>query len=137
MRVLFDTNVVLDLLLAREPHASVAAQLISRVESGELPGLLGATTITTIHYLIGKAAGREAASRHIGTLLDLFEVAPVTRTQLRAALDAGFGDYEDAVLHAAAVDAGATAIVTRNARDFGRATLPVYAPTDLAKLLSL
>lgn len=137
MRVLFDTNVVLDLLLGREPHAAIAALLVSRVESGDLRGLLGATTITTIHYLLSKAAGRERAAVHIATLLDIFEVAPVTRAQLSAALDAGFGDCEDAVLHAAAVDAGATAIVTRNARDFRRATLPVYAPADLAKLLSL
>ena len=31
MKVLFDTNVVLDVLLAREPHAAVAVQLFALV----------------------------------------------------------------------------------------------------------
>ncbi len=137
MRILFDTNVVLDVLLARAPHAAAAADLLTRVESGQLQGLLGATTVTTIHYLATKAVGRDLAAQHVTTLLDLFDVAAVTRAILAAALDAGFADYEDAVLHQAAVHAGATGIVTRNGRDFERATLPIYAPEELLRLLDL
>ncbi len=137
MRILFDTNVVLDVLLARAPHAAAAADLLTRVESGQLQGLLGATTVTTIHYLATKAVGRDLAAQHVATLLDLFDVAAVTRAILAAALDAGFADYEDAVLHQAAVHASATGIVTRNGRDFERATLPIYAPEELLRLLDL
>ena len=61
MRVLFDTNVVLDLLLARQPHVETAAALVARVERGELTGCLCATTVTTIFYLASKAVGAEAA----------------------------------------------------------------------------
>ena len=68
-------------------------------------------------------------------LLELFEVAPVSRTELAQALDAGFGDYEDAVLHEAARAARAEAIVTRNEGDFGAAALPVYTPSALLERL--
>jgi predicted nucleic acid-binding protein len=52
MRVLFDTNVILDVLLERRPFSESASKLLSRVEKGEITGLVCATTITTIYYLV-------------------------------------------------------------------------------------
>ena len=72
MRVLFDTNVVLDVLLARRPHIAPATALLDRVAARTLDGLLGATTLTTIHYLASKAVGARAAHGHVRTLLGLF-----------------------------------------------------------------
>ncbi len=69
MRVLFDTNVVLDLMLDREPFALSAAQLFSKVETKELSGFLGATTVTTIHYLASKAVGAKRAQSEVTKLL--------------------------------------------------------------------
>ena len=135
MRVLFDTKVILDVLLARAPHVTPATALLDRVAARTLDGLLGATTLTTIHYLATKAAGSRAAQEHIGTLLALFEVAPVTRAVLTSALDLGFADYEDAVLHEAARHAGAEAIVTRDKKRFSRAGLKLYVPDELVRFL--
>lgn len=136
MRWLFDTNVVLDVLLARQPFAADAASLFAAVERAEIDGLLGATTVTTIHYLCEKALGARAAHDHIRCLLDLFGVAPVTEPVLASALDVGFADYEDAVLHEAARAAGTSGIVTRNVKDFKRASLPVYTPEQALAFLS-
>lgn len=131
MKVLFDTNVVLDVLLAREPHAEVAVQLFSLVDNGKLEGSLCATTVTTIHYLATKVVGRKQAHKYVRELMALFEVAPVDRNVLERAMDRDFDDYEDAVLHEAATVSGAAAIVTRNGKDFVRATLPVFEPIEL------
>jgi predicted nucleic acid-binding protein len=133
--VLVDTNVVLDVLLQRQPHATDSTALLAAIERGELSGLLGATSVTTNHYLVTKSVGAGRARKHVSTLLELFGVAPVTEQVLRRALDADFVDYEDAVLHEAAAAAGADAIVTRNAADFRRARLPVYDPAKLLALL--
>jgi predicted nucleic acid-binding protein len=131
MKVLFDTNVVLDVLLAREPHAGVGARLLSLVDSGKLEGMLCATTVTTIYYIAEKTVGAELAYRYVGELLAMFDVASVDRQVLQNALDRHFDDFEDAVLHEAARDVDATAIVTRNGGDFRRATLPVFDPEEL------
>lgn len=131
MRVLFDTNVVLDVLLKRRPHASVAIRLFDHVAEGTLDGLLGATTVTTIHYLARKAVGHRKAADHVGTLLQLFEVAAVTRPVLEGALASKFADFEDAVLHEAARHAGAEGIVTRDPAGFAAATVSVYTPAEL------
>lgn len=61
----------------------------------------------------------------------LLELAPVDRDVLQRALDDGFGDYQDAVAHEAAHAAGVGAIVTRNGRDFAKATIPVFNPDEL------
>ena len=135
MRTLFDTNVVLDLLLDRAPFADAAASLIARVESGDLAGYIGATTVTTIHYLASQALGRARSRRHLEMLLDLFLIAPIDESVLRSALSSRLSDYEDAVLHAAAVAVHAECIVTRNIKDFRKSVLKVYTPDELLSSL--
>jgi hypothetical protein len=68
---------------------------------------------------------------YLRELLAIFDVAAVDREVLRAALDLGFPDFEDAVLHEAARDAGAAAIVTWNGKDLARALIPVFSPSEL------
>ena len=135
MKVLFDTNVVLDHLLGRAPFVDSAEPLLSLVDSGGLAGMLCSTTITTIHYLGSKVVGASAATDYVRELLVMFDVACVDREVLRAAVDAGFSDYEDAVVYEAARAAGVSAIVTRNGKDFMRSTLPVFTPAELLAAL--
>ncbi len=135
MNVLFDTNVVLDALLDREPWTEAAAALFDRAESGGLIGHLGATTVTTIHYIARRNVGPSAAGAMMRDLLLLFEVAPVNRAVLEGALALGFDDFEDAVLHEAGRLAGAQAIVTRDPSGFSAATLRVYNPETLVAAL--
>lgn len=137
MRLLFDTNVVLDVMLGREPHAEASAEVLSRAEAGDLTGCICATTVTTIHYLAARALGAERSLAEVKKLLSLFEIAPVNRTVLETALALGFTDYEDAVLHEAARQVGAQGIVTRNPRHFKKAALPVYTPEEFCRALEL
>jgi predicted nucleic acid-binding protein len=135
VRVVPDTNVVLDLLLARPPFADAAAELIARIERGEIEGCLGAGTITTTQYLARKVLGDRRARQAVADLLALFEIVPFTRAVLQEALVLPFAAFEDAVLHEAARFGGADAVVTRNLGDFRAATLPVYSPADLLSTL--
>jgi predicted nucleic acid-binding protein len=135
LKILFDTNVILDVLLDREPFSTTAAQLFSKVDTGDLVGYLCATTITTVHYLTTKVIGAQQAQHEIAKLLTLFEIAPVNRVVLKAALELKFTDFEDAVIHESATHVGAQAIITRNPRDFKKATVSVYSPDELLKIL--
>lgn len=129
--MLFDTNVVLDLLLDREPFSLDAAKCLSMVESGEIEGWLCASTVTTLHYLIRKSVGAGNAFDSISLLLSLFEIAPVSKTVLESALGLPFKDFEDAVLHEAARYSNVDMIVTRNTTDFKNSSVPVQLPGDL------
>jgi predicted nucleic acid-binding protein len=128
VRVLVDTNVVLDVLMARAPHLERALTLFAAIESGRVRGVLGATTVATVFHHATRSVGANAARRHVRALLELFDVASVDRAVLARALDAGFADFEDGVLHEAAGAAGADAIVTRDHSGFASATLPVFTP---------
>ncbi len=135
MKILFNTDIVLDLLLDRQPHSLFAGKLFSRVEGGAVSGYLCATAVTTFHYLAAKVIGARRARAEVDRLLSLFEIAPVNRGVLTGALQAGFSDFEDAVTHEAARQVDAQAIVTRNLRDFRRAAIPVYSPGDMLAVL--
>jgi predicted nucleic acid-binding protein len=137
MKILFDTNVILDVLLDRKPFSNNAAFLMSLVERSEIIGIVCATTITTIHYLASKSLGSQAASHHIQTLLALFVIAPVNRVVLEDAVKSKFKDFEDAVLHESAIHAGAEYIVTRNISDFKESKLPAFSPVDLISTIEL
>lgn len=135
MKILFDTNVILDVLLDREPFADDASYLLSKVERSEIIGFLCATTITAIHYLITKSLSPKEAIQHIQALLSLFEVAPVNRLVLAKALNPKFTDFEDSVLHEAACHAGVEYIVTRDISGFKKSTIPIYTPGELINML--
>ena len=59
MKVMFDTNVVLDVLLEREPHVDAAAKLFALVDTGRMEGSICATTATTVYYIAARSFGRK------------------------------------------------------------------------------
>jgi len=135
VKVLLDTNVVLDVLLEREPFVMHSAALLARVERGELAAVVGATTVTTIHYLATRVVGATAARTAVDDMLSILQVAAVNQPVIEAALESPLSAFEDAVLLEAARACGAHAIVTRNVRDFVAGNLPVYEPAELLAIL--
>jgi predicted nucleic acid-binding protein len=131
VKVLVDTNVVLDVLLARRPFVAASAAVLGLIEQSRLEGLLCATTLTTIDYLLAQAMPRPAARQAVRKLLALFEIAPVNRAVLEEALRGKVTDFEDAVLDQAGRLAGADLIVTRNLADFRLASLKALGPDEL------
>lgn len=131
MKILFDTNVLLDVLLNRTPHVDASAAAMAHVENSVITGVACTHTLTTLFYFLEKSLGKDVARTHLARLLSLFEVAAVNRPVLTAALAIDFEDYEDAVVHEAAVAVGADAIVTRNGTDFAAAKVPVLTPAEL------
>jgi len=137
LRILFDTNVILDVLLLRQPYEVEATKLVAAVERSEINGVLCANSITTIYYLINKAVGREIAINSVNSLTMMFDVVPVNKIVLQNALKSKFLDFEDAVLNESAVNSGVDGIATRNPKDFKSSTLPIYNPKELITVLGL
>ena len=130
MKILVDTNVVLDVLFDRKLHSTSSSKILALIETGKVVGILCATTITTIHYLSTKTVGRKATLEHIDNILSLFEIAPVNRKVLKSALHSRFSDFEDAVLHESGKISGVQGIITRDQKGFRNSDLPVYSPDE-------
>lgn len=125
---MLDLNVILDVLLDRAPHADTAAAVWALLESGRAEGRIAAHSVTTLAYLVTRAQGRTSAEAHLHDILAVFRASPVDQDVLRRALALSFADFEDAVTAAAAEADGCDLIVSRNAKDFRRAPLPVLTP---------
>jgi len=130
VRIALDTNVVLDLLLEREPFYPQAAAIFTLVEQCKIEAALCATTLTTIDYLLTRSMPRKQARKVVGSLLELFEICPVNRAVLQSAAQGSIADFEDAVLHESARLSSCQAIVTRNGKDFKKATLGILDPAE-------
>ncbi len=136
MRVLFDTNVLLDALLAREPFVANAASLLEAVEAGRFEGFMSATTVTDVHYLVERQTkSAEIAITAMTRLLKLIEVCPVDRGVLEQAIALEFADFEDALQVACAISLGLEAIVTRDMGGFAGSPVLVLSPGELKDLL--
>jgi predicted nucleic acid-binding protein len=131
VRVIVDTNVVLDVLLARRGFADAACKVFALVERSRIEACLCATTVTTVHYLLTQSLSQEKAREALRSLLRLFEIAPVNRPVIEGALQSKIADFEDAVLEQAGRLAGTEAIVTRNTKDFRKAAVKALDPSEL------
>jgi len=130
MNILLDTNIVLDILLAREPFLEDAKEIFLLIENGELEGFMCATTLTTIHYLIGKQTDKSNADSLILDILTLFEVALVDKEVLEeASLNNGI-DYEDSVIYCSAKKAEVDMIITRDKRGFKKSEIQTLKPKE-------
>jgi len=133
VNIMFDTNVILDLWMAREPHWKEAAELVGQVEQGKISGYLCPTTITTLHYLGKRVLGEKQARALVSKLLDLFEVGYLTPEVFRDALNSKITDFEDAVLEAVSVASQVDVIATRNLKDFRKSRITAKSPVQILK----
>jgi predicted nucleic acid-binding protein len=130
MLILLDTDVILDVLLAREPWLDEASVLWRAHEEGRIRGSIAATTVTNIFYVVRHSAGLERAGAAVGICLETFEVIPVDRPALEAAATMPGSDFEDNVQIACALHARLDLIVTRNTPDFAGGLVAAVTPTQ-------
>jgi len=136
-RVLFDTNVVLDVLLDRKPHGEASAAVWAAVETGRAEGMLAAHAVTTIHYLVQKETGNVGAKRIISAILRVLGVAAVDAGIVQEALELPMSDFEDAVTVAAARVAGCEYIVTRDPKGFRGSPVRSITPEAVLPLFEM
>ena len=136
MRILFDTNIVLDLLFDREQYSEITAELFTLVESEIIEGYISASSLTDIYALSKETVGNNNAENQLKNLMKIFNVAAVNGPALEAALESKLDNFHDALVYEISLQIGAQGIVTRRVTEFRRTRLPVYTPEELVKLIS-
>lgn len=135
LRLLVDLNIVLDVVLKRDPWYRDAMTLLHAVSSGAAKGYVASHAVATLYFVVNKANGRVAAVTAVTDILSICEVAPMGSQDFQRALALGFADFEDALHVAAALQTGCAYIVTRNAKDFKGSPVPVRTAGELLSLL--
>ena len=128
MRVLIDTNIVLDFLLLREPFFQDAEMLFQAIDTGQIIGYVTATTLTDIFYISRKhTRSIEQARQAVLETLTAMAICPIDRDVLESAFNSGLADFEDAVQIFSAVAQELDAILTRDAKGFLSSPVPVLS----------
>ena len=135
MNALIDTNVLLDVLLAREPWLAQSRAVWEACDAGRFNGFISAISPPNVFYVARKIAGIDKAHAAAAILLDAFDVISIDRTTLQGALALPGNDFEDKLQLASALAAHMDFIVTRDPRGFINQECPPLSPADfLARL---
>lgn len=135
MCVLLDTNIVLDVLLEREPFVHDSRRLWEAADEGAFDACVASFTLPTIHYICQRHAGLDAANNAVDICLDAFEICPLYGESIRSARQMPGHDFEDNLQLASAITDFVQAIVTRNPQDFQNAPIQVCTPAELLHVL--
>lgn len=137
MKVLIDTNIVIDALTGREPFRNAAEQIFVLAANRNADMYITASSATDIYYLIRKYLHSTQQAKDImSKLYELFCVLDVTGEDCIGGLSSDVKDYEDAVVSACAQRNQMQYIVTRNIKNYVNSKIPAVLPEGFLKLLS-
>ncbi|MCH5289278.1 MAG: PIN domain-containing protein [Treponema sp.] len=130
MRVLFDTNVVLDVINRREPFLADAYKSL-QIAFERYTACVSVTTITDVMYITRKAFADSTRQKHaLSVFFSQFRICAVKKRQIRHAFASLMSDYEDAVQAFCAKHIHAAYVITRNIKDYRLSPVPAITPAD-------
>ena len=133
--ILFDTDILIDIALDRQPHSELATDLLRRIERGSEGASIAWHSVSNLYYIVSRALGDSAARDSIEELIRTVSVAATKTEDVHFAMGLPMSDFEDALQVAAARACEARFIVTRNLRDYANSPVPALHPRDaLAEL---
>lgn len=137
LRILVDTNVLLDYLLCRSPYDQAAKQIIVACKQRRVSGCIAAHSIPNMFFILRKAFSVAERRKLLLGICELFEVEGIDKAKILHALaDEMFSDFEDCLQKECAAAFQADYIVTRNCADFKSSGIPCIEPAEFCKMLS-
>lgn len=136
MKILADTNVIIDALTSREPWNESAEKIFLMAANHTIEMYITASSATDIYYLIRKYMHQtQKAKAVLERLFSLTGILEVTANDCLEALVSSIGDYEDAVMEKVASRNDMDYIVTRNIKDYQGGNTKIILPDDFVKLM--
>ena len=135
MNALLDLNIIIDVAINRPGFANDSAPVWKAHVNNQFDGLLAATEITNLFYILSKLIDRETALKTVNMCLKDFQIVSLGHAELSTAAKMPGKDFEDNVVIACAELVAADYIITRDATGFVHSTVPAIAPADFIALL--
>ncbi|MBR0485530.1 MAG: PIN domain-containing protein [Oscillospiraceae bacterium] len=135
MKILIDTNVLLDYLSGREPFATDSTEVIRLCSTEQFDGYVAVHSILNLFFILRKSIPDANQRREkLTELSELFKLVSIDSDMIRHSLkNNDFKDFEDCVQAECAVKAGADCIITRNIKDFEKSPVKAISPEDFLK----
>jgi len=135
MRVLIDTNIILDVLCNRPDFVHDSSMVMKKCEVGMLDGYISAMSIPNIVYIMRKELTNEKAVEIINNFNLIFNIEDLKAADIAKASALDFSDFEDAIQSVCASRIKAQYIVSRNVRDYKNSKVPVITPSELLRIM--
>ena len=135
-KVLFDTNIILDIALKRIPHYEASSKLFELIDLGLIEAYITGSSITDIYYIARKEKGRSITLKFLLELIQIVPVLGVDHDIIFQALQSDFSDFEDAVQVFSAGINNLEYIITRNKKDFVGSQVEILSPEEAITIIS-
>jgi len=129
-KIFIDTDVLLDVLLNREPHVKNSSKILAYIEKNLFKGYTSSLILSNCYYIISSNINHKLALNSINKLRSILTILPYTDKEIGESINSSFNDFEDGVEYFIAVNNGINTIITRNIKDFKKADCNVFMPTD-------
>ena len=136
MKVFYDSNVVLDVLLNRTDFLTDSFAALKFSETRKVKGYISVVSTTYIFYLVNR--NLKDTQQSIEKMRVLFSIVDIAKADKKIALNAlnsGWKDFEDAVQYSVAKKLGAKYIITRNQKDYLKSDIQVVSPNEFTELM--
>ena len=130
MRLLIDGNILLDVLQKRAPHYEDSAKVWKMCETDMADGYISALTFANLVYIMRKELDAEKVSEVLKKMSLIFIFEDLTASDINAATEMKWADFEDAVQAATAKRIHADYIITRNVKDFKNSEVIAFTPSE-------
>lgn len=135
MVVLIDTNIIVDMLVKRQPYLEAAIKIVNLRTEKKIRGCLAAHTVSNLFYILRKEYSVTQRREILKALCRVFEISEINREKITKALENNqFEDFEDCLQDECAASLMADYIVTRNIKDFANSKVPAIQPEKFLKL---
>ena len=131
MVLLIDANIILDVLMDRQPFVKDSSLIWKLCETGQTKGYISALTFANMMYIMRKELSVEMIEEVFRKLKLIFEFVGFSPVILEKAVEMQWKDFEDAVQSATAEQIHADYIITRNVRDFAQSKVMAFTPSEL------
>lgn len=136
MKILFDTNIILDLLLNRQPFCEISEKVIDLSATKVIEGYISASAITDIYYIAYKGLrDKKTVCSLLERLLQIVSIAGVSDIEIKSALKANWNDFEDAVQYFTAQSVNVSYIITRNKKDYSTGAITAIEPQEFLNIV--
>lgn len=135
VKILIDTDVILDFFFDREPFSENAAKILSLCESKEIIGFVTPVIISNVYYILRQTAKHEKVIEKLKMLVSITEILVINKDSILQALNSDFKDFEDALQnYSAELYKEIDIIITRNTKDYKNTSLGVMTPDNYLKM---
>jgi len=136
MKILLDTDVILDFFFDRKPYVDAAAKILSLAELKQIEAYITPIIISNVYYLLRKTASHAQVMSQLKLLMSIINILLINKEIVLLALNSSFKDFEDALqYYSAEFDENIDAIITRNVKDYRESNLSVQTPDEFLKYI--